>query len=331
MAGLTLERLLFDASNPTDGPNIGSYLIGAGGNVITETNVAADYGLDVNIINASLTVDASDLDIRDLTHVSDTVGIGDGTNLAAVNASLELQVRDDDANTDLDTLVGCVDGTEIQVDIVAALPAGDNNIGNVDIVSMPGTYVEDAASAGGETGMFILGVRQDAAGSPVSATGDYHGLIFNADGELKTTADVQSEVADDAADSGNPIKIGYRAHDGVSALSALSADGDRSDALSDLYRRVFINDAPNIGINNEAIVAGLTEVAIPASELAGRTRLMIQNNGDKPIFIGKTGVTTATGLEISKGGTLSLEAGEALAFFVISGSAAQDVRILELA
>ena len=35
---------------------------------------------------SSLTIDASDLDIRDLTHVSDSVKIGDGTELLAVNA-----------------------------------------------------------------------------------------------------------------------------------------------------------------------------------------------------------------------------------------------------
>jgi hypothetical protein len=57
---------------------------------------------------------------------------------------------------------------------------------------------------------------------------------------------------------------------------------------------------------------------------------MIQNNGSQSIFVGPTGVTTATGIEVSKNSTLSLEAGEALAFFAISGTAGQDVRILEL-
>lgn len=33
------------------------------------------------------------------------------------------------------TVAGAVSGTEMQVDVVAALPAGDNNIGNVDIAS----------------------------------------------------------------------------------------------------------------------------------------------------------------------------------------------------
>ena len=42
-----------------------------------------------------------------------------------------------------------------------------------------GIYIEDEAGAGGENGQFILGRRQDANTSPVSADGDYHGLLFN--------------------------------------------------------------------------------------------------------------------------------------------------------
>jgi hypothetical protein len=36
---------------------------------------------------------------------------------------------------DTSTLAGAVAGTEVQVDVVGALPAGDNNIGNVDVAS----------------------------------------------------------------------------------------------------------------------------------------------------------------------------------------------------
>lgn len=47
-------------------------------------------------------------------------------------------------------------------------------------------YTEDAVSAGGETGPFILGLRRDAETSPVSNDGDFHPLIFNEVGRLKT-------------------------------------------------------------------------------------------------------------------------------------------------
>ena len=39
--------------------------------------------------------------------------------------------------TDADTIAGAVSGTEMQVDVVASLPAGSNNIGDVDVLSLP--------------------------------------------------------------------------------------------------------------------------------------------------------------------------------------------------
>lgn len=59
-------------------------------------------------------------------------------------------------NTSLATLAGAVAGTEVQVDVVAALPAGNNNIGDVDVASLPalaaGTNLIGRVSASPETG-----------------------------------------------------------------------------------------------------------------------------------------------------------------------------------
>jgi hypothetical protein len=234
MSNLSLERLLFDAANPTDGPLIGSYLLGSGGAVISETGTS----LDVNLTNASVAVTATDLDIRDLTHVSDSIKIGDGTDFLAVNA----------------------DGS----------------------INVSGTITLDTD-------------------------------------------------ADDAPSTLNPVYVGGISADQGSALAAISAAGDRAAFTTDLYRRLFINDAPNVAVASVAVSVGLTAVALPTAALAGRTRILIQNNGDKPLFVGPTGVTTASGLEVPKGGTLALEAGEAIALFGISTAAAQDVRVFELA
>jgi len=40
-------------------------------------------------------------------------------------------------DVDTGSLAGCVSGTEVQIDIVASLPAGSNNIGDVDVLSLP--------------------------------------------------------------------------------------------------------------------------------------------------------------------------------------------------
>jgi hypothetical protein len=127
MSSISLDRLLFDSAAPTEGPLVGSYQIGKTGDVITSTTVSGKDGLDVNVINASIpvtqsgtwavqvtdgtdtlaidgsgnvgvnvqntvTVQATNLDIRDLTHVSDSIKIGDGTDFLAINSDGSLNV-----------------------------------------------------------------------------------------------------------------------------------------------------------------------------------------------------------------------------------------------
>lgn len=76
----------------------------------------------------SLTVDAVDLDIRDLTHVSDTVGIGDGTDTLEVNADGSINV-----------VVAGSSGTAIaDYDAVAALAAAGSD--NHDYTASGGAF-----------------------------------------------------------------------------------------------------------------------------------------------------------------------------------------------
>jgi len=95
-------------------------------------------------------------------------------------------------DADTGTLAGAVSGTEMQVDVVASLPAGTNNIGDVDVLSVvPGTgatnlgKAEDAAHSSGDTGVMALAVRQDTTAALAGTTGDYIPLTTNATGHLR--------------------------------------------------------------------------------------------------------------------------------------------------
>lgn len=55
-------------------------------------------------------------------------------------------------------------------------------------------FSEDTAHSSGATGNLILGVRRDADTSPVNADNDYHTLIFNATGFLKSVLGANSGV-----------------------------------------------------------------------------------------------------------------------------------------
>lgn len=77
----------------------GTWDIGTVTTVTAVTSITNAVAVTDN--SGSLTVDASDLDIRDLTHVSDSVKIGDGTDLLAVNAdgSINCVVTGDTSDT----------------------------------------------------------------------------------------------------------------------------------------------------------------------------------------------------------------------------------------
>ena len=109
-----------DAASLLASSNVGAFVRSADGTLITHTTDGAKEALDVHVVNdiavdlsaaggdsvlawthdgsgnaisstggalhisdagGSITVDAADLDIRDLTHVSDSIRLGDGTNL----------------------------------------------------------------------------------------------------------------------------------------------------------------------------------------------------------------------------------------------------------
>lgn len=129
-------------------------------------NVVAGSEAQVDVVTMpTVTVQATDLDIRNLSSATDSVtavldtgsvNIGDvdvvsvpadpfGVNAdAAVAAgaagSIQAKLRRISADIDaiktaVETLDNTVGGSELQVDVVAALPAGNNNIGDVDVAS----------------------------------------------------------------------------------------------------------------------------------------------------------------------------------------------------
>lgn len=88
---------------------------------------------------------------------------------------------------------------------------------------------EDDASAGGDGGFVVLAKRADTVAATSGTDGDYEPLQVKG-GRLHTAPG--GTVAHDAADEGNPVKIGGRAD---STFQTAVADGDRVDALFDVY------------------------------------------------------------------------------------------------
>jgi len=260
-------------------------------------------GTDTLAINADGSIDVN-------FAAGAAVEITDGTDTLAVNADGSINAVVTATDLDIRDLANATDHVAI---------GDESNLVDLEIA--------DAAFGGGY-GLSMYGVRQDASGSPVSADGDAHPLVFNNDGELKVAADLTSDVGDDEADSGNPVKIGGRGVDGL--LSALSASNDRFDLLGDMYRRLWVNSSANVGMSVGTESVGLTAAEVAASPLAGRRFITIQNEGTADVYMGHSAaVTTANGIKISKKSSATFELGEDIDIFMISGSAGQDVRILQ--
>lgn len=252
MSGLNLDKIQYDGA--LDFPNVLSITADAAGNKITSTLVSGKQGLDVNVVNASIavtqstspwvigdgggsiTVDAVDLDIRDLSHTQDSVKIGDGVDFLAINA----------------------DG------------------------SINANLTDDG-------------------------------------------------IADDAADSGNPFKVGGKAYSG-SALRADPVDnGDRANLSQDLYRRLRVSEAMDAN-SFTAITVTTTATQFVSSALSGRREITIQNRSSNSMYLGNDNtVTTSTGLEIPKGASATFELSDNVQIWLIAGSGSNSGMIMEAA
>ena len=164
------------------------------------------------------TVSGSELQVDVVSAPTTTVTGTVTANLSSTdNAVLDdIAQKLGDVETAVQLLDNAVSGNELQVDVVASLPAGDNNIGNVDIVSsaLPTgaatqttlaaaevhlgnietsvqliddvVKAEDTAHSSGDKGVMLLGVRQSSQ-ADFGADGDYVPISVNDDGEIRVT------------------------------------------------------------------------------------------------------------------------------------------------
>jgi|3_EtaG_2_1085321.scaffolds.fasta_scaffold21009_2 hypothetical protein len=126
-AGIAFTCLTDDAGASDLGTTITTHLSEIEGAVETIEG-AIDTQMQVDVV-AALPPGSNTIGVVDL-------GSTDNGVLDAIAASLVTIDSDTDAiKTAVEILDNAISGSEMQVDVVAALPAGNNNIGNVDIAS----------------------------------------------------------------------------------------------------------------------------------------------------------------------------------------------------
>lgn len=116
--------------------------------------------------------------------------------------------------------------------ISSALPAGSNNIGDVDVLTVPADPFGANADAASATGSISAKLKFIAStGIPITGTVTVGSHAVTNAGTFAVQA---GTVAHDAVDSGNPVKVGFKAYN---ANPTAVSSADRTDAISDLIGR----------------------------------------------------------------------------------------------
>lgn len=298
----------------------------------------AEDGVAIDITSAAgggtHTVTAQEKDGRALdVYVVNDVAISDGGGSITVDAT-DLDIRDLSASQDNVAISDGTDTLEINAD-------GSINVqGNSD-------YAEDSAHTSGDTGSFMLAVRNDTEGALVDADGDYAPLQVDSLGRLRVAADIDvvngHEKAEDSAHSSGDIGSYVLAVRQDTLAASTDADGDYSSFKVDALGALYVNVSNDVSVNDAALAdtaiasaanalgAANTAEDIVASPLANRKYLFIKNNDNKTMYVGGTGVTAATGFPLAPGSILEMRAGPSIDIEWVASTTGHDARTLELA
>lgn len=196
-------------------------------------------------------------------------------------------------------------------------------------ISFAYDYDEDTAHTTGDSGVFTLSVRvDDLTAVPASVLadteGDYQAFITDANGAMYVAGN-QFDIDDlNATDDA----VQAWAHDGTG--TAITSTGGALDV--NILSGDVDDDLAATAIANTATAVSTTAVNIVTSALADRKWLYLANEGNKSLYFGETGVTTANGFPLHPGMQLETRIGAAVTPQIIGGSGAssEDLRVMEL-
>lgn len=211
----------------------------------TELNAAAT--LADNLVLPSTSIVGSAQEVYDGTNLDLARSIINATNSTGTGiqaAGLVAQLDDTSPTAITENQFGNVRMSSRHALLVEGVASGTAIATTVSSTTSltPGTAAanlgkaEDAAHATGDTGVMMLGVRRATATdlSAGATDGDYEPYQVDANGRVWTNGIATGDLAHDAVDSGNPVKIGMQA---VSALPTRVASADRANAIGDLWGR----------------------------------------------------------------------------------------------
>jgi len=315
------DKLVFDATD--GGDEVAAFVKASDGTLITHTLVSGKDGLDVYLINASLVVTATDLDIRDLAFATDKVDASgsevslDAATLAALESitvsATDLDIRDLAFATDKVD----VSGSEVSLDAATLAALESITVVATDLDIRDLTAVSDSVKVGNGAGTFLSFDADTGANVHITNAADIQ-VALNceyAEDSVAANADIGAFVLSVRQDV---------------LASSTSASGDYQSFKTDALGRLYTNDS-NQSMAYSAISVTNTATDLVATDLVNRKRIIVQNLGTKEIYLGDASVTAATGLRIANGSNAELDIGAGVNLHGITASGASNIRIMELA
>ena len=365
------NRLVFDPAAASSSSSIRAYLRSSDGTLLTHTTDGSNENLDVSVWLDSANADdfgifaedtaagAADLGSNILAVRKDTAASLvdtdgdysslqlDATGRLRVTADLEssAEYEEDSAHTtgDIGNFV-----LAVRNDTKAALAGTDGDYIPFQMNSDGELYVsdEDALTKLTEIDTVLDNIYIDTSAMVVDLAA-IEVLLTSIDSDttdIKTAVEIIDDIVqeEDAAHStGDKGVMGLAVRNDTLA-SLVSTDGDYAplqvDADGSLYVtlsediNVDVNDVCNVAIENTATAISTTAVNIVASALANRSKVFVANEGNKSLYMGKTGVTIVNGFPLHPGMQHEYNLGPAVAMQSIgeAGSAAEDLRVMEM-
>lgn len=140
------------------------------------------------------------------------------------------------------------------VDVVSlpALPAGTNNIGDVDVATLPAITGTVTANAGTNLNTSLLALE---AGGNLAGAATSLAVMDDWDNTASDGASVSGDVAHDGVDAGEPVKVGAKAVD-LGATPTAVASNDRTNLYAMRNGIQFVlGGHPNIISKNFEVTA----------------------------------------------------------------------------
>lgn len=194
---------------------------------------------------------------------------------------------DDPAVTALQLLDNAISGNEMQVDVVAALPAGTNNIGDVDIATITAgeTHIGEV---GGNSSVFPVTFSLDtsayASGDVLADSQQMDACLRKTDG----TGLLQSVVLNDKDDQGQALDIVILSTS--ASIGTENAAVSISDANADAILAIIPVQASDWIDLGGCRVAHLRNLGVPVKAVSGTDDLYVA------LISRGTGTYTASGI-----------------------------------